>query len=56
MGVGIIKFHLFTNEKLRLQMVIRLTQDYTTGPIVRPRSLPWSLHSILIIKMAHKKA
>ena len=53
---GLLHSTFLPVEKLRLQMVVWLTQDYTTEPVVRSRSLPWSLHSILIIKVTHKKA
>ena len=51
MGNGnyILPFYL-PMGKLRLKMVIWLTQDYTTVPVFKHRSLSWSLHGILIMR------
>ena len=35
--------------RLRLHMVIWLTQHYRTEALFKPISLPWSMHKILII-------
>lgn len=49
-GGDFFLLHLFTNREIEFSMVICLTQDYATEPVFRPRSLPWSLHGILIIR------
>ena len=42
-------------RKLRLLLVICLTQDYMTEPVFRPRSLQWYFHGILIITRHSQK-
>ena len=49
-GYWLLHSTFLLTGKWRLQMVQWLIQDYTTEPVVRPRSLPWSLHSVLIIR------
>ena len=47
--VCIVTFYHYTEGKTETLMVICLTQDCRTEPVLKSMSLPWYMHKILII-------